>query len=131
MNDRPILNSLSRAEEVRAGRRFAFGDNWAHFLKVIDGGRIEQAKASLRTMLGVETLAGKTFLDVGSGSGLFLLAARMLVSRVHSFDSDLRSVACTAELKGRYFSDDPDWQVERGSAVEADYLNRIGLFDVV
>jgi len=67
----------SHALEVQQGERFAFGANWMQFLSVLNDERIEEAKASLKRMLNVESLAGKTFLDVGSGSGLFSLAACM------------------------------------------------------
>ena len=55
---------------------FEFGANWSRFLRHVNVDRIDAAVASLRKMLAVETLAGKTFLDVGSGSGLFSLAAQ-------------------------------------------------------
>ena len=57
-------------------------------------------------MLGVQSLARRKFLDVGSGSGLFSLAAMKLsAERVLSFDPDPHSVACSRELKRRYFPD--------------------------
>jgi 2-polyprenyl-6-hydroxyphenyl methylase/3-demethylubiquinone-9 3-methyltransferase len=43
---------------------------------------------------------------------------------------DPHSVACTAELKRRYFPDD-SWVVELGSVLDRDYLSRLGQFDVV
>jgi 2-polyprenyl-6-hydroxyphenyl methylase/3-demethylubiquinone-9 3-methyltransferase len=82
-------------------------------------------------MFDVETLAGKSFLDIGSGSGLFSLAARRLGARVHSFDYDVHSVNCTSELRRRYFPGDPEWVVEQGSALDRDYLAALGCFDVV
>ena len=82
-------------------------------------------------MLDVKSIAGRSFLDVGCGSGLFSLAARRLGARVHSFDFDPQSVACTAELKRRYAADDPDWTVERGSVLDSAYLAALGQFDVV
>lgn len=118
------------AVEVARGERFAFGENWARFLSSLNDERIEEAKSSLRRMLGVESLEGKTFLDVGSGSGLFSLAARLLGARVHSFDYDRQSVACTMELRQRYFPG-ADWVVETGSVLDGDYLSRLGRFDVV
>ncbi len=63
-------------------------------------------------MLGINDLQGKRFLVIGSGSGLFSLVARRLGETVYSFDCDPQSVACTAELKRRYYPDDPDWIVE-------------------
>jgi methylase of polypeptide subunit release factors len=83
--------------------RFAFGENWARFLSVLDKDRLADAEKSLQSMLGMTSLEGKTFLDIGSGSGLFSLAARRLGATVHSFDFDPQSVACTAELRRRYF----------------------------
>src|SRR3990172_6846730 len=121
----------NHAIEVQQGERFGFGANWTRFLSVLNDERIEEAKSSLRRMLNVELLDGKTFLDVGSGSGLFSLAARSLGATVHSFDYDPQSVACTAELKQRYFPDDHAWLVEPGSVLDRDYLSRLGQFDVV
>lgn len=119
------------ATEVASGERFEFGANWAQFLNVLNDERIELAEQSLRTMLGVEDLKEKRFLDIGSGSGLFSLVARRLGATVHSFDYDPQSVACTAELKRRYYPDDPDWTVEQGSALDKDYLHTLGEWDIV
>ncbi|WEJ13728.1 class I SAM-dependent methyltransferase (plasmid) [Sinorhizobium sp. M103] len=82
-------------------------------------------------MLRVDDLHNKTFLDIGSGSGLFSLAARKLGARVHSFDYDPQSVACTRALKQRYFPESTDWLIEEGSVLDADYLRRLGQFDIV
>jgi 2-polyprenyl-6-hydroxyphenyl methylase/3-demethylubiquinone-9 3-methyltransferase len=122
---------LSATDEISAGKRFAFGENWTRFLADLDEGRVAAAEASLRDMLGVTDLAGKTFLDIGSGSGLFSLAARRLGARVHSFDFDPKSVACTEELRRRYFPGDATWRVEQGSALDPDYVASLGKFDVV
>lgn len=114
------------------GRRFSFGENWQRFSAFINDERIERATESLRDFLEQGSLAGKSFLDVGSGSGLFSLAAKRLgACRVHSFDFDPQSVACTQELRRRYAADDPHWTVESGSVLDREYLARLGLFDVV
>ena len=47
------------------------------------------------------------------------------------FDYDPQSVACAQELRRRYFPEDPDWRIEEGSALDADYLAGLGTFDVV
>jgi 2-polyprenyl-6-hydroxyphenyl methylase/3-demethylubiquinone-9 3-methyltransferase len=119
------------AGEVARGERFKFGENWSRFLSLLNDARITEAEDSLKQMLETESLAGKSFLDIGSGSGLFSLAARRLGARVHSFDYDPQSVACGVELKRRYFPDDPNWTIEEGSALNADYLKSLGAFDVV
>lgn len=119
------------AEEVRRGVRFEFGKNWARFLNVLDDRRIEQAQQSLARMLGVSDLKGRRFLDIGSGSGLSSLVAHRLGAEVTSFDYDPTSVACTAELRRRYANDAASWRVERGSALDADYLSTLGTYDIV
>ncbi len=121
----------SIAEELARGERFEFGKNWTRFLRVIDDRKIQEAEESLRRMLEVTDLQGKSFLDIGCGSGLFSLAARCLGARVHSFDYDPQSVACAAELRRRYFAEDPNWKVEAGSALDVEYLRSLGQFDVV
>ena len=123
--------SAHNEAEQNRGERFAFGANWSRFLAIVDESRIRQAERSLCTMLGVDGLHHKRFLDVGSGSGLFSLAARRLGATVHSFDYDPESVACTEELKRRYFRDDPNWIVETGSALDEAFLESLGRFDVV
>lgn len=121
----------STTASPEGGPRFAFGRNWRSFLRTLDDDRIARAEASLVAMLGVADLAGRSFLDVGSGSGLFSLAARRLGARVVSFDFDAESVACTATLRERFFPGDAAWTVERGSVLDAGWTGRLGSFDVV
>ncbi|SFI07088.1 class I SAM-dependent methyltransferase [Planctomicrobium piriforme] len=118
-------------QEIRSGRRYAFGKNWSSFLTTLDDARIEIAMQSLRDLLGVDTLEGRTFLDVGSGSGLFSLAARKLGADVTSFDYDNDSVACAIELRKRYETDPARWSIQQGSALDEPFLNSLGTFDVV
>ena len=126
-----MMKSTQHKKEVDTGTRFAFGKNWSHFLKILDEDRIQQAEQSLRDMLKIEDLQGKTFLDIGSGSGLFSLVARRLGATVHSFDYDPESVACTQQLKSYYFPGDSRWVVEKGSVLDEDYLTSLGQWDVV
>jgi len=119
------------AKEVQEGRRFEFGKNWQRFLASVDEPQILEAVNSLKEKLEVETLDGKSFLDIGSGSGLFSLAARRSGARVHSFDFDPQSVACAVELRRRYFPNDQQWTIEEGSALDKKYVSSLGLFDVV
>ena len=117
--------------DINKGDRFEFGANWASYLSVLDDERINHAVSSLKSMLNVRDLSGKSFLDVGSGSGLFSLAARMLGAKVHSFDYDPKSVACAKELRKRYFPSDQSWVVEEGSVLDNSYLTGLGQFDFV
>jgi len=119
------------ATEIARGERFEFGKNWSRFLTILDQERIDQAIQSLRSMLEVEDLHGKSFLDIGCGSGLFSLAARSLGARVHSFDFDPQSVACAFELKRRYLPEDESWSIAEASVLDSSYINSLGEFDVV
>ncbi len=117
--------------EIEQGQRFAFGENWRRFLDTLNEQKIEQACSTLCEMLEVDSLEGRRFLDVGSGSGLFSLAARRLGATVRSFDYDPDSVGCTRELKQRYFADDGNWTVEQGSVLDEQFLQTLGEWDIV
>lgn len=117
--------------DVAKGARFQFGKNWQSFLSVLDEERIVEAENSLKEYLGIYNLKGLTFLDIGSGSGLFSLAARRLDADVHSFDYDPLSVECTKELKRRYFKDDDKWFIQQGSVLDIEFMDSLGGFDIV
>jgi 2-polyprenyl-6-hydroxyphenyl methylase/3-demethylubiquinone-9 3-methyltransferase len=111
--------------------RFRFGKNWQAFLSVLDAERILEAKRSLKEMLGGNNFEGLRFLDIGSGSGLFSLAAHELGAYVHSFDFDLDSVACTKSLQATFANSSDRWKVEQGSVLDNSYLKTLGTFDIV
>jgi 2-polyprenyl-6-hydroxyphenyl methylase/3-demethylubiquinone-9 3-methyltransferase len=115
-----------------AQQRFAFGANWLRFLRVVDERRIAEAQRSLAKMIGDDAVSGRSFLDIGSGSGLSsLAAARLGAARVHSFDFDRQSVACTEEMKRRFAPAGVQWTVERGDVLDPDYVKGLGTWDVV
>ena len=118
-------------EEVAAGQRFEFGKNWESFLGKLNDERISISQSSLLGMLEETSLSGKSFLDVGSGSGLSSLAAKNLGANVTSFDFDESSVWCTSELKNRYYSSDKSWAIMQGSALDSKFLLELGRFDIV
>jgi 2-polyprenyl-6-hydroxyphenyl methylase/3-demethylubiquinone-9 3-methyltransferase len=122
---------MKHSEEIASGQRFEFGANWAHFLTVPDQERIAQAKASLMSMLGVESMKSLSFLDVGSGNGLFSLAARALGARAVSFDYHSQSVACTRELRRRFPPEDFEWIIHEGSVLDTNFLATLGCHDIV
>lgn len=117
--------------EIARGERYRFGENWGRFLELLDDARIARAEASLRELLGLPDLQGRVFLDIGSGSGLFSLAARRLGARVVSFDFDPDSVRCTATLRERYFPGDASWTVLRGSVLDESFMQSLPMADVV
>lgn len=117
--------------EISEGNRFEFGKNWQRFLASLNDDNIKAAELSLKTVLEVESLAGKTFLDIGSGSGLHSLVVRQLGAEVYSFDYDPYSVKCTKYLKNKYFPEDYQWIVQEGSVLDVEYLKSLEKFDIV
>jgi 2-polyprenyl-6-hydroxyphenyl methylase/3-demethylubiquinone-9 3-methyltransferase len=111
--------------------RFAFGRNWQCFLETLNPSKIETAEQSILNSMNMKSIQGLRFLDIGSGSGLFSLAARRLGCDVHSFDFDPQSVACALELKKKYFPDDSNWCIQQGSVLDNAYLENLGEFDIV
>jgi 2-polyprenyl-6-hydroxyphenyl methylase/3-demethylubiquinone-9 3-methyltransferase len=114
-----------------APRAFSFGENWLAFATDIADAQITEAERALAALLQSGSLEGRSFLDIGSGSGLSSLAARRMGAVVHSFDADPQSVACTAAVRDRYRPDDPGWRVEHGSILDQGYVERLSGFDVV
>lgn len=126
------MSKLNKFEnDIEERNRFEFGKNWTLFLNSLTDEQISRAEQSFCDLLGSDTLENKTFLDIGSGSGLSSLVARRLGACVHSFDYDPNSVRCTEEIKRRYFCNDEKWVIEQGSVLDENYLNSLGAFDIV
>ena len=123
-----MTDARARENDVR----FPFGANWNRFVDRVDDDRIRQAEAAMAAMLGDGAIAGRSFLDVGCGSGLLSLAAlRLGAARVHSFDYDAASVAATERLKHRYAESAARWTIERGDILDDTYIRALGAWDVV
>jgi 2-polyprenyl-6-hydroxyphenyl methylase/3-demethylubiquinone-9 3-methyltransferase len=123
---------LQSTSQSSAETTFGFGENWRRFLEVLDEDRIREAERSLCEMLECTTLSGLRFLDIGSGSGLFSLAAfRLGAERIHSLDVDPSCVSCTQELRSRWAPRVADWQVECASVLDRENMESLGQFDIV
>ena len=122
---------MNGSVDAASGTRFPFGENWLHFLHLVDETRVAAACDSLTALLPLGGWRDRSFIDVGCGSGLFSLAARRLGASVHSFDFDAKAVACTRELRRRYAPDDPAWVIEQGSILDESYVGALGEFDAV
>lgn len=110
---------------------FAFGKNWQEFLKNFDDERVRIAEASLLDFTGLDSLEGRSFVDIGCGSGLFSYAAFRLGARpVVSFDVDPLCVQCCTALRERA-GNPPQWEVLRGSILDDDFVSGLGSFDMV
>ncbi|HVX40267.1 MAG TPA: class I SAM-dependent methyltransferase [Gemmatimonadaceae bacterium] len=119
----------SAAPEIR----FGFGQNWQRFVNEgVGEEQIASAVTSMRDLLKLDSLQGKSFLDIGCGSGLHSLAAvRLGAARVMSFDYDINSVRATEQLRAAASPGGESWRVEQGSVLDPEYLQKLGTFDVV
>ncbi len=121
-------------EDHPTDTRFAFGKNWQSFReRALNDERVAESRRGLEQLLDRAQIEGRSFLDIGSGSGLHSLAALQLgASRVVSFDYDPDSVACTEALRRDRAPDVGDrWRVARGSALDDAFVRDLGAFDVV
>lgn len=82
----------------------------------------------------MKDLSGKTFLDIGNGSGLFSLAAwEMGAEKVHSFDYDEKCVECAKHMQERAERPQTEqWSVEHGDVLNPNYMKQFyNQYDIV
>src|SRR5438309_4149357 len=74
---RPIARSHSCLVGMSASEeRFTFGKNWSDYVaKYYSPERLRTAQGHLLEFLKLDNLNGRSFLDIGCGSGLHSLAA--------------------------------------------------------
>ncbi len=113
-------------------QHFSFGKNWQSFLKGLNKKSVEEAKISLIKFLdGKENITGKTFIDIGCGSGLFSLAAYKLgAKKVVSVDVDDFSINCATLLRNHEGAPE-NWDTYKGSALDSEFLTSLGTYDIV
>ena len=126
MRMRPTRDERSR----ELSEHFEFGRNWQDYSRFIDEGRIQQAVLDMERLFGPGTLRGRSFLDIGSGSGLHSLAAlRQGCTSVVAVDLDPQSVEATRRTLARH-APDLVW-VAREDSVFAMSPETSGSFDLV
>jgi predicted RNA methylase len=117
-------------ELLELDSHFSFGENWSHYAEKIDEARIDEAEKSLIRLVGRENIEGKTFLDIGCGSGLFSLAAvRLGAKKLLAVDLDPKSVETTRKTLSRY-APGGSWDVQNISVFNLN-VEKLGVFDVV
>jgi 2-polyprenyl-6-hydroxyphenyl methylase/3-demethylubiquinone-9 3-methyltransferase len=110
---------------------FSFGENWLRYLDSLDEARCRDARQSLVTLLDTDDLSGRTFLDIGCGSGLFSAAALALgAAAVTSIDIDPISVEACRTLRARV-GDASRWRIRQASILDRPALAELGPADVV
>lgn len=109
---------------------YEFGANWKDYSAKIDEEAIRQAGRGVLKLIPREDIAGRTFLDIGSGSGLHSLAAlRLGAKSVTAVDIDPNSVETTRRVIERNW---PEKNVETQLVSILDPRARdLGVFDIV
>ena len=112
---------------------FEFGRNWSEYAELIDAERIDQAVRGLERLAGPAALEGKSFLDIGCGSGLHSLAAAKSdwgAARVVAVDLDPHSVATARSRVLSEYAPEKQWDVRQQSVFDLD-PQQLKQFDVV
>jgi SAM-dependent methyltransferase len=115
-------------------KKYGFGKNWRTFLeKNFSEEHLLEAEKSLQSLLEGENPVGKSFMDIGCGSGLFSLAAwRLGVSQVISFDVDEESVGCCRHLANDFHGNDSrEWRIFQGSILDPEVVKKVERCDIV
>lgn len=117
---------MNEKENVNSQIRFKFGKNWLEFEESVSDREIALAKKSLYSWIGLDDLQGKSFLDIGTGSGLFSLAAReMGADNIFSFDYDEQSVECAKRISKRESGlNEGSWVIEKGDVLDRTYMKK-------
>ncbi|OGN29988.1 MAG: hypothetical protein A3A33_01545 [Candidatus Yanofskybacteria bacterium RIFCSPLOWO2_01_FULL_49_25] len=115
--------------DIQKGQ-FSFGKNWQAYLRNLTEERQARARKSLTDFMSLADLKGKSFLDIGCGSGLFSKAAFDLgATAVTSIDRDPFSVACCQYLYEQSGSP-ANWTIREMSILD-EKIRTLGRFDIV
>ncbi len=121
----------SERPRVDTATRFAFGKNWRNYARTVDEETLERGQESLNDLFELD-LKGRSFLDVGCGSGLFTASALLMGAEVTAFDFDSESVATTIDLLERFdICSASSLSVRQGSVLDKEFLEQLGRFDIV
>jgi len=132
MRSFPYLKDIAYPQAViyfpfMENTRYGFGDNWYDFISNLNPEQISIATSELKSLIG--DIAGKTFLDIGSGSGLHSLSALGLgAAHVMAIDYDPMSVKSTHTMLTKH-APEKSWEAHQGDIL-ANPLNN-EKYDVV
>lgn len=120
--------SMTTEEEMR----FAFGRNWKEYIeKRLSDERVETSRQRTLEFLGMKDLSGKTFLDIGCGSGIHSLAAyRSNAREIVGFDYDANSVLAS-KVCHEYAGSPPNWRILQGSVLDESFMQQLAQADIV
>jgi SAM-dependent methyltransferase len=93
-----------------------------------DEKKLHQVIGNLTEFYRLDDFKGKSFLDLGSGAGIYSLAAQKLhADKVTSIDlfTDL-----TKSCRDKYGKKE-NWEIDKGSILDKDFLNKLPKHDLV
>ncbi len=122
------------AKNDSSNERFGFGKNWQNYSReALDSKAYEAALAHLKGLLP-HTQSKDSFLDIGCGSGLFLIAANELgFKHAHGFDYDPNSVAATQRNIERFLNrrERDRIHVDQGDILDMAYIDKLSPHSLV
>lgn len=130
----PPASYTNREAAAVSGDRigFSFGANWRKYIERLDEETIAHATNSFTAFCGRTSLAGETFVDLGSGSGLSsLVAYRLGAARILSVDVDPHSIQSTQVVRAHFAGDPAHWEVRQGSVLDSSFVDSLGQFSFV
>lgn len=110
---------------------FNFGINWKNYSdNALDESKINDAQESLDKLIGTDKIKTKSFLDIGSGSGIFAIAASKAGAKnVLGIDISQESVKTSQSNKQRFL---PQSNIEfLHKSIFDENINELGRFDIV
>ncbi len=112
--------------------KFSFGKNWRSYVdNSLSEELISRSQHSLGEFLGIASLEGRSFLDIGSGSGVHSVAAlRLGAEQILSFDIDPDSVRATQIVYEKEGAP-AKWSIKQGSILDSNFTRDIPQFDIV
>ncbi|HEY6187402.1 MAG TPA: class I SAM-dependent methyltransferase [Pyrinomonadaceae bacterium] len=110
---------------------FSFGQNWRSFVDTVSEDAVQRAMKDIEEWLGRESIAGKSVLDIGCGSGIHSLCFHMLDAReVVSIDVDPYSVEST-QLLWEKAGKPSNWTIRHGSVLDQDFVQSLEPSEIV
>ena len=93
---------VTKPSDLDLDNHFSFGDNWAQYSQHVTDEHLKHAVEDLQRLLGVSTLNGKTFCDIGCGSGIHAVAAARMGAMVTALDIDPMCTATAISLAKKF-----------------------------
>ena len=112
--------------------RFEFGDNWNKYSRLVNENIIWDATSSLEKLMAPAKIEGKSFIDIGCGSGIHSMAAHKLkAKKIVAFDYDSKSVLTSKKLFQTFADTDINLKIHQGDVLDKNFISTLGTFDIV